>query len=171
MRFPVRVIRILIGVEVRVGMFRCQLARHPNGAIGTVRRIGINDVRSIALHDLLALPRNVLGHAERHRKTFRCSQHGIGDSSIAAGRIQQNSPGIEQSTSAGFGDNAGSRAILHRAAGVVPFSLAQKCHALKIASNRVQPQKRGISDPLHQAVTKRFAQSRRTFPRFSRVRG
>jgi len=53
---------------------------------------------------------------------------------------------------AGFGDDVGRGAILHRSARVIPFGLTQKCYARQVAGERIQTQQRRIADPLDQAV-------------------
>ena len=60
---------------------------------------------------------------------------------------------------ASFGDDVGCSAVFDRSAGVVPFSLTQKCYAGQFAGERVEAEQRGVSDALHQAVAEGFAQS------------
>src|SRR5215471_2649763 len=125
--FPVRIIRVLIGVEILVRMCCGKLAGHANGTVGSVSGVGVNDVCTVSLQDLLTLTRNVFRHAEGDRKSFCRTEHRIGDAGVAAGRVEKNLAGAELAAAASFSDNIASGAVLHRTAGVVPFGLAQKC--------------------------------------------
>ena len=58
-RLPVRFVGILVGVKILVGMLGGQLAREANRTVGAVGGIGIKNVGTVALQDLLALARNI----------------------------------------------------------------------------------------------------------------
>src|SRR5580658_9073413 len=156
---PVGLVGVLVGVEIFFGMLRGELAGHPDGAVGTVGGIGINDVGAVALQDLLALARNILRHAQGDGEAFGSAQHRIGNAGVAAGGVEQNLAGAELPTAAGFGDDVGGGAIFDRSAGVVPFRLTQKCYARQVGGQRVQTQERSVADALDQAVAERFTQS------------
>src|ERR1700676_289690 len=55
MRLPVGVVRILVSVEIFVGMIGVELARYANRAVGAIRRIGINNVRSVGMQNMFTL--------------------------------------------------------------------------------------------------------------------
>ena len=90
---PVGVVGVLIGVVIDIRMFRGQFARHADRAIGSIGWVGVQDVGAVCMQDALALDRYILRHAQRHRETLRRTEHGISNSSVAAGRIQQNFTG------------------------------------------------------------------------------
>src|SRR3989442_11790883 len=50
---PVGVVGVLVGVEIFLGMCCGEFSRHPDRAVGSIRRIGINNVGAVALEDLL----------------------------------------------------------------------------------------------------------------------
>src|SRR5208283_5167309 len=154
---PVGVVGILVGVEILLGMFAGQLARLTDRAVGTVVRIGINNVGSVALENLFAFARNVFWHAERDGEGFGGSQHGVGDAGIAAGGVEKNLAGAKLATGAALGDDARGGAILDRSARVVPLGLAQKCYAGQVAGECVEAKQRSVADALDQAVSESFA--------------
>src|SRR5580693_3341785 len=100
------------------------LASHADGAVGTFAGIGVENVRAVGAQNLLSFSRNILRHAQRDRKSFGRAEHGIGNSGVAAGGVEQSLAGTELTAAAAFGNNVGRGAIFHRAAGVVPFGLA-----------------------------------------------
>jgi hypothetical protein len=61
---PVGLVRILVGIEILIGMLSRQLARHADRTVGAVPGIGIKDVGAVALKNLLALARNVFRRRE-----------------------------------------------------------------------------------------------------------
>ena len=92
---PVGIVRILVGVVVKIGMLRGEFARDANRAIGSFGGIGINDVRAVGVQDSFALDRNVFRHAQRDRETLSRADHGVGDAGVAAGGVEQNFAGTE----------------------------------------------------------------------------
>src|ERR1700675_1692973 len=96
-----------------------QFASQADGAVGSVSRIGVKNIRAIGLQNLLALRRNIARHAERDGKSLGRTQHGIGYSSIAASGVEKNLARSELAAAPTFGDDVGRCAVLHRAARVV----------------------------------------------------
>jgi hypothetical protein len=136
-----------------------QFAGHADRAVGTVRRIGIKNVGAVALQDLLALAGNVLRHAEGHGESFGGAQHRIRDARVAAGGVEENLAGAQLTAATGFGHDVGRGAIFDRSAGVVPFSLTQKCYARQVVGDSIQTQQWSVANALDQAVAERFTQS------------
>src|SRR5579863_5910405 len=137
MGFPVGIVGILVGVEILIGMFCGQFAGHANGAVGSISRVGVNNVGAVAVQDLFAFSGNIFGHAEGDGKSFGRAEHGVSDAGIAAGGIEKSFAGGQLTATASFGDDVGRRAIFDRAAGVVPFGLTQKCYAGQVGGEGV----------------------------------
>ncbi len=137
---PVGIVRILVGVEIFVGIGRGKFTRFSNSAIGSLARICINDVGAVTVQYLFAFERHVIRHAQRDRKSLGRTKHGISDSRIPACRIEQNLAVVELSTPAAFHHNVRGRAIFDGASRVVPFGLTQKCYAGHIGGKRGETQ-------------------------------
>jgi len=155
--FPVGLVGILVGVEILIGMIAGQFARHANGAVGAVTGIGIDDVGTVSLQNLLALAGDVFGHAEGDGKSLSGTEHGVGDPGVAAGGIEENLAGAELGGAASLGDDVGGGAVLDGSAGVIPLGLTQKCYARKVGGERIQTQHGRVSDAVDQAVAEGFA--------------
>src|ERR1700682_3427827 len=163
MRAPVGVVRILIGIEVKIGIALGILARDLDGAVGALGGIGVNDICAVCLQNPFSLGRNILRHAERDRKSESSAEHGVGDAGVAAGGIQQNLSGSEFARGASFGHNAGGGTIFDGSPGVVPFGLAQKVDVGKlcigrlpigkIADERVERQQGRVADAREQSFS------------------
>ena len=93
-------------------------------------------------------------HAQRHRKSLSRAQHGIGNASVAAGGVEQDFAGSELAIAAAFGDDVGGGAVFHGATGVVPFGLAQKCHAGKMRGKAIKAQQRSVADAVQQTLAR-----------------
>ena len=106
---------------------------------------------------MLALERNIFRHAQRHWESLGCAEHGISNAGIAAGGVEQNSPGTHLPAAPRLGHNMPGRTIFDRATGVTPFGLTQKCNTGQVAGERVEAYQRGISDALDQTLTQRLA--------------
>src|SRR5712671_1894061 len=89
-REPIGVVRILVGVKIQIRMLGGKFASRTDRAIGTLARIGINDVGAVSVQNLLALNRNIRRHAKRNREALSRTQHGVSYPGIAAGRIKQS---------------------------------------------------------------------------------
>ena len=123
-----------------------KLASHADGAVGAVTGVGINHVRAIRAQNLLALGGNILRHAQHDGKSLGRAQHGVGDAGVAAGGIEQGLTRAELAAESSFSNDVGSGAVFHRATGVVPFGLAQKCHGGQMRSEPIKAQQRSIAD-------------------------
>ena len=93
MRAPVRVVRVLVGVEVLPRLRGRKFARFADGAVRAFGCVGEHDLRTVGANRALALLRYVLRHAQGHREALRRAHHGVGNSGIAAGGIQQRLAG------------------------------------------------------------------------------
>ena len=54
---PVGGVRILVGIVIKIGMLRVEFARHADGAVGSIGRVGVNDVRAVGVQNAFALGR------------------------------------------------------------------------------------------------------------------
>src|SRR5439155_23452891 len=140
MSLPVRVVGVLVSVKIRLRFFRVQLARPADRPIRSISRICINNVRSVSEKNALALDGNILGHAQRDRKSFRGANHGISDSRIPAGGIEQSSTLRKFSAAAALLNNVECRAVFDRTARVAPFGFAQDLNVRELAPDALEPQ-------------------------------
>ena len=92
---PVGVVGVLVGVEIFVSMFRGQILRHADRTVGSIGRVGVENICAVGMQNLFALERDVFRHAQRHRESLGRPQHGVCDPGIAAGGIEKNLAHVE----------------------------------------------------------------------------
>ena len=86
---PVGIVGILVGVKIFLRISGIKFTSGSNRSVGAVTGIGVNNVGAIRMQNALALHRNIFRHAQRHGETFGSADHGVGDSGISAGGIEQ----------------------------------------------------------------------------------
>jgi hypothetical protein len=120
---PVGIIGILVGVKIFIGISCVERPCVPDCAVRPIRRIRINDVRAVGLQNPFALDRNILRHAQRHRKTLGRAQHGIRNTGVATRGIQQNLACRESPIAPCLANNIGGSPVFHRSARIEPLGL------------------------------------------------
>src|SRR5438105_14293827 len=140
MRAPVRIIRVLVGVEIFFRRTRVQFACVADRAVRALTWIREDHIGAVRLQDSLALDRHVLGHAQRYGKSLGCAQHGICNSGVATGRVAEYLTRSEVSIAASFGHEVRGSAIFHRPAGIEPFGFAENLDARQVASKALKAQ-------------------------------
>src|ERR1700688_2669196 len=115
-----------------------EFASHADRSVRTFARISVKNVCAISAENLFALDRYIGRHAQGDGKFLSRSQHGIGNAGGAAGCVEQNLAVGKLATAVPSQDDAGSGAVFHRAAGIVPFGLAQKCYARKMRGELIE---------------------------------
>src|ERR1700731_1518750 len=95
-----------------------EFASHANRAVGAFARIGVKNVCAISAENLLALDRYVGRHAQGDGKFLSRAKHGIGDTGVAAGCVEQNLAVGKLAAAAPSQDDVGSSAVFHRASGI-----------------------------------------------------
>ena len=80
----------MVRVVILPGAGSSHFARFSDCSIGAIARIGVNDSRPIRPQNPLPLRGNVGWYAERDRNAVGRTQHGIGDSGVAAGGVEQS---------------------------------------------------------------------------------
>ena len=119
------------------------------------------------MQDMLALDGNIFRHAQRHRKSFGGRDHGVSDSSISAGGIEQRFAGAEFSAGTGLGDDVRSGAVFYRSAGVVPLGFAQQFDSGQVASEPFESQQWSIANQFEAAPAEQTRMIRRARSRCS----
>ena len=82
---PVGGVVILVGVEIKAGIFLGQNPHPANGAVGAFHGVGVNNIRAIGFQNALALHAHIGGHAEFHAVVPGRADHRVGDAGIAGG--------------------------------------------------------------------------------------
>ena len=119
----------------------------------TFARIRIKDVGAVRLQYALAFHRDVLRYTERHRKSFGRTDHRVRDSSIAAGRIQQDLTRSEFTATARLGNDVGSGTIFHRTARVVPLCFPQQFDSWQIVPHAPEPKQRSVANMIQEFLS------------------
>ena len=118
-------------------------------ALHALRAFGQHQLRAVCLHQLAALHRHGLGHHNDDAVTARCRHRGKPDAGVAAGRLDDDRVGLQQSLCLGVVDHRLGNAVLDRSGGVEVFQLCQYLRAERVFFFNVgQLQERRLADQL-----------------------
>src|ERR1700684_1605072 len=131
-------------------MFCGKVAGQANGSVRAFAGIGVENVCAVGCKNLLALDRNVGGHAESDGKAFGGAQHGVGDAGVSAGGIEQDFSCSKLTAAAALGDDVGGGAIFDGATGIVPFGLTQKCDSRQMIGELIETQQGRVANAIVQ---------------------
>ena len=148
----VRQVRVLIRVEVLARVVGDDLAAQANRAVGALHRVAEDQLRSEGLRDLLARPRDVARHHQRHRKPERAADQRVGHARVAAGRVDDRLPVAQEAGADRVPDHLVGGAILDGAARVEELALGPQLDAGRVALERSQPHDRRITDQVRDSL-------------------
>ena len=154
----IRLIIILIGLEVAIGILVEQLAAEDDRAVRAFERVRIDRLGAERRDNALALGADVRGHHQLDRIADRRADHRERDSSIAGSRIEDDFAGAQFAAREAKLDHFARGAILHRAAGVETLELGEDAHARPQQSARQTRnlEQRRIADQLEHAAGARW---------------
>ncbi len=95
---------------------------------------------------MLAFRRSTFGQAERDGIAQRGTDHGVGDTGVAAGGVQNCFAGMQIAAENAFANHGQRGAIFYGAAGIEPFGLRVKFNIFKFTADASQAQQRSIAD-------------------------
>ena len=147
-RPPVARIVVPVRVEVAIRLGREHRLRFDNRAVGTLHRIGKEDLGSERVQDPLALGRHVLRHAQPDAIAARRADHRVGDAGVPGCRVKEHLVVRQRARSLAIGNHARSRPVLHRAAGIPPLSLGVQLDIPQPALEVGQADQGRISDQI-----------------------
>src|SRR5258708_4487609 len=92
---PVRGVAVLIGIKIFVRIGGDNFLHAANRAVGAFIAGSSYHFRAEGGQDALALVRGAVWQAERNRVAHRGTDHGVGNSSVAAGCVNDGFPGAQ----------------------------------------------------------------------------
>src|SRR5258708_3861596 len=107
-----------------------QFLSHANCAIAAEFAIGENNLRAVEFEHLAALLRHIIGHNSSKAVALDASNHGQGDTGIAAGWFQEDRTGRKFTSGLSLLDHLFGDAILDAAGGIDSLQLGKNLHAL-----------------------------------------
>src|SRR5271163_1774464 len=138
-RLPIRRIAVLIWVEV-LFRFRCDdLMNAANCAVGAFVAGSNNELGPQSVEDALALVRGTLRQAEFHRIAEGRADHGIGNSRIAAGSIDDRLAGAQGAAGQTILNHAQRGSVLDGSSRIAPLRLGVEFHVRKFTANSREP--------------------------------
>ena len=146
MRPPVGRVVVLIGVKVEIGIGFVDLAALADGAVGAFGGIAEDHLRAVGLQDALTLDGSVGRQAQLHLVAACRADHGIGDTGIAAGGIEDDVLGAKAAGALAIQDHVEARPILDRSAGIEVFGFGVDGDAGDLAGDLIQTQQRRVAD-------------------------
>ena len=108
---------------------------------------------------LLALGRCARRKAKFHAVTKSRADHGVGDSSVAAGRVENHFARAQIAATFAFADHGVRGSVFYRPTRIEPFRLGVKLDVREIGRGAIKAQKRRIADAVQQMLTQAFAGS------------
>ena len=135
---PVGGVIVLVRVEIKLGIFLGQAAHPANGAVGAFHGVGVDNLRAVGFQNALALHAHVGGHAKLHAVVLGGADHRVGNAGVAGGRVDQDFVPRHQPGGFRLADNVHRRAVLHRAAGILPFRLGVNLDIRRCGANSRQ---------------------------------
>jgi hypothetical protein len=159
-RAPVAFVVVLIRVEVAVGLGSLHPARLADRAVSTLERIGQHQPGAERPQNHLAFGARVVRQAQLHAISPGRADHRVRDASVAGSRVENGAIRRQRARRLAVEDHAGRRAILDRAAGVLPLGFGPKLHTGRLALEALQPDERGAANQVQhrRAETIRCAQ-------------
>src|SRR5271166_1399007 len=112
-RQPIRIIGVLVRIKVVVRVCGDDALCLEYRTVRAFARFGVEDLCTVGLQNSLALDRDVGGYAEGHAKAAGGTQHGIGDSGVAAGGIEQTLAAPHTAVAESLLHNAGGGPVFH----------------------------------------------------------
>src|SRR5436190_2818949 len=147
MSLPVRVIVVLIGIEVPVGIFLGKLARNSLRSVGSLKRICLNDLGTETSLDMFSRVARILRQGKRHVVATRRSDHRVSNSRVAAGRVENCLVERQLAASLAGEDHCKRRTVLYGTARIHIFSFRPNRYAVgKAFGNAAKPDQRRVSD-------------------------
>jgi len=146
MRLPVGRIAVLIGVKVTIRFGVVNFAHPALSAIGSLVGGRENKFRPVSFQDALAFRRSVGRKAEFHLVTARRAYHGIRDSGITAGGIDDGFVLREGAGFFAFKNHVQRGPVLHGPSGIEVLGLGVNLDARVLRRNPGQSQQRSVSD-------------------------
>ena len=116
-------VRVLVGIEIPLRVPLHDLAHHDDGAVRTLARVAVDDLRAEGGDQRLALGADVAGHHEAHAISLGSADQRVGDSGVAGGRVDDRFFARQRAAALPVLDHRQRRAVLDRAAGIEPFGL------------------------------------------------
>ncbi len=155
MSLPVGVVRILVGVEILVGICGNDLARLDDRAIGPLARIGIDNFSAVGFE-------NPSCARSRHSKACKASRRNRRLRPASRRRCRcfrwwNPAAACRRQSSAAerLLHDAGRGAVLHRSAGIHPLGLGVDLGIGHIGANTLKPQERCVAYALDNRESRR----------------
>ena len=146
MRFPVRGVVVLVGIEIQVRLSLKNLAYHADRPIRAFPRVAKDHLRTVSLQNALALAGGVRRQYQFHLVAAVGADHGIGDTGIAAGGIKDSPITIQLAGTFALDHHIARRAVLYRAARIKVFGLPEDLDSGELARDFLQTQQWCIAD-------------------------
>src|ERR1700722_20420457 len=152
-RGGIRGVAVLVRIEIFVASGFVDFAHAPDGAVGAFVAGRVDDVHAVGCENVFAFGRGADGKAEFHAIAERGADHGVGDSGVAAGWVEDYFPGAQVAGEFAGADHGVARAIFHGAAGIEPFAFGVKFYVGGAGDDTLEPQEWSVADSIEQMDT------------------
>src|SRR5262249_29706851 len=117
------VVVVLVRIEVLVRTFRVEAPRFADGAVGALERARQDELRAKRPKDELTFAAGVFRDAQLYFVALGRTDHGVRDTGITGGRIENRLATVELARGFPVSDHPRRGPVFHGSAGVLPFSL------------------------------------------------
>ena len=143
---PVCGIAVLVGIEIFLGIGRHNLLHAANRAIGGFVAGCDDQLRAKRAEDAFAFVRGAIGEAELYGITRRRSDHGVGDSSVATGGIDDGLARAQSAARETRLNHAQCGAIFDGASGIEPLGFGGELDVGEFAADAFEPKEWAVTD-------------------------
>ena len=152
-RLPVCRIAVLIGIKVFFGLRGHDFMDFVNRAVSAFIARSDHQFRAIGRQNALALVGSAVRQAKLDGIACCRTDHGVSDSGVAAGRVNDGPAGLQSTAGEPCPDHAECRAVLHRPAGIEPLRLGVKRNVREVPRDVLQPEQGGVPNTIQQGFS------------------
>src|SRR5262245_3887202 len=148
MSLPIRGIAVLVRIEIFFRFCRDHFLHATNRSVCAFIARSNHQLRAKRGQNSLALVRGAVRQAQRDGITERRADHRIGNSSIAASRIDDGLSGAQSTAGEPCLNHAEPRTVFHRSTWVEPFRFYAEFDIRKLPADALEPKQRRVPDAI-----------------------
>jgi hypothetical protein len=119
-------------------------------SVGSLERIGEDELRAVRGQDRPALGRGLRGHTELDRESQHAAEHRVGDPGVPGGRLEDRLARRQEAARDPVEQHRAGRTVLDAPARVLVLGLGVETQARHLRRHARELQKRRVADSIEQ---------------------